>query len=66
MCIRDSYSSVLSFGWAPETVSEPSEELTTSSEATSEDPSSSTEESDLDSKPYEEWTQEDYARYYGM
>lgn len=59
-------SSVLSFGWSPETESEPSEELTTSSEATSEDPSSSTEESDLDSKPYEEWTQEDYARYYGM
>jgi len=59
-------SSVLSFGWSPEAECDSSEESTTSTEATSEEPSSSTEESDLDSKPYEEWTQADYARYYGM
>ena len=52
-------SSELSFGWSNEVESVNSEEPSTVSEEEH-------VEVDLDRKPAEEWTQEDYARYYGL
>ena len=52
-------SSELSFGWSNEVETENSEESSTASEEEH-------VEVDLDNKPAEEWTQEDYARYYGL
>jgi len=52
-------SSELSFGWSNEVESVNSEESSTASEEEH-------VEVDLDRKPAEEWTQEDYARYYGL
>lgn len=52
-------SSELSFGWSNEVESVNSEESSTVSEEEH-------VEVDLDNKPAEEWTQEDYARYYGL
>ena len=52
-------SSELSFGWSNEVESVNSEESSTASEEEH-------VEVDLDNKPAEEWTQEDYARYYGL
>jgi len=52
-------SSELSFGWSNEVESVNSEESSTVSEEEH-------VEVDLDRKPAEEWTQEDYARYYGL
>jgi len=52
-------SSQLSFGWSNEVESVNSEEPSTVSEEEH-------VEVDLDNKPAEEWTQEDYARYYGL
>jgi len=52
-------SSELSFGWSNEVESVNSEESSTASKEEH-------VEVDLDNKPAEEWTQEDYARYYGL
>jgi len=52
-------SSELSFGWSNEVESVNSEESSRVSEEEH-------VEVDLDRKPAEEWTQEDYARYYGL
>ena len=52
-------SSELSFGWSNEVETVSSEESSTVSEEEH-------VEVDLDNKPAEEWTQEDYARYYGL
>jgi hypothetical protein len=52
-------SSELSFGWSNDVESQISEESSTVSEEEQ-------VEVDLDRKPAEEWTQEDYERYYGQ
>ena len=52
-------SSELSFGWSNEVESQLSEESSSLSEEEQ-------IEADLDRKPAEEWTQEDYERYYGL
>jgi len=49
-------SSELSFGWSNAVESVNSEEVTKDEQV----------DVDLDRKPAEEWTQEDYARYYGL
>jgi len=49
-------SSELSFGWSNEVESEESSTVSEEEQV----------EVDLDRKPAEEWTQEDYARYYGL
>jgi hypothetical protein len=52
-------SSELSFGWSNEVESQLSEESSSL-------PEEEQIEADLDRKPAEEWTQEDYERYYGL
>jgi hypothetical protein len=52
-------SSELSFGWSNDVESQISEESSSVSEEEQ-------VEVDLDRKPAEEWTQEDYERYYGL
>merc|ERR1711971_356990 len=49
-------SSELSFGWSNQVESEESSTLSEEEQV----------EADLDGKPAEEWTQEDYERYYGL
>ena len=56
-------SSVVSYG--PVATDTTSTEDTSSSDSSSSDSSESDNSYDFINKPFEEWTQEDYARYYG-
>jgi len=58
-------SDEISFGWSDETETEDNKTYSSSSSSQNEE-EQSLEEDDLTNKPFEEWTQEDYARYYSL